>query len=138
MKRLDTKTLSSFLDTAGVAVVMFGAEDGKPTMQLAEEFALLWADVVTSDLAGVRFGYADSSVDAVTRRFMGVNELPALLVVRNGEATHRFESFCSRKAVLAALRHRAPNPPLWWRTMACENGPVEANSRIREAELEAA
>jgi hypothetical protein len=138
MKRLDTKTLSSFLETAGVAVVMFGAEDGKPTMHMAEEFALLWADVVTSDLAGVFFGYADGSVDPVTRRFMGVNELPALLIVRNGEATHRFEGFCSREAVLAALRHRAPNPPYWWRTMACETEIQSSRFESWEALLEAA
>lgn len=138
MKRLDTKTLSSFLETAGVAVVMFGAEDGQPTMHMAEEFALLWADVVTSDLAGVRFGYVDATVDAVTRRFLGVNELPAVLVVRNGEATHRFEGFCSRKAVLSALRYRAPTPPYWWRTMACENDGESVRSESREALLEAA
>jgi hypothetical protein len=137
MKRLDTTSLPSFIETAGVAVVFFGADDAS-SMTMAEEFAQLWADVVTSDLLGVRFGYVDSSVDRISRGQFGVSELPALLIVRNGEVTHRFEGFCSRKAVLATLRYQASAPALWWRAMACETGSGKVSANAREAQLEAA
>jgi hypothetical protein len=68
MKRLDTISLSSLLDSAGIAVVFFSGGDEKATMTQAEQFALLWADTVSSNSPGIRFGYADESVDWLSQR----------------------------------------------------------------------
>lgn len=127
MKRLDTKSLPAFLETAGVAVVFFGASDGPATMRQAEEFALLWADVVMHDLVGLRFGYVDGSANWLARGLLGVDQLPAMLIVRDGEVTHRFEGRCGRASVLAALRAPAPRRRAWrapapWQTGATIRG----------------
>jgi hypothetical protein len=113
MKRLDTKSLPAFLETADIAVVFFGSADGDATMQQAEEFALLWSDVVTSDLVGVCFGYIDGSANWLAHGLLGVDELPVMLVVRDGKVTHRFEGRCSRGSVMAALRSPTPKRTVW-------------------------
>jgi hypothetical protein len=107
MKRLDSKTLLPFLESAGIGVVFFGAYDGKPSLDMAEEFAQLWADVVTSDLVGVRFGYIDGSAEPAAHIFLEVADLPTILIIRNGVVTHRFEGQTKRRSVLKALKERS-------------------------------
>jgi hypothetical protein len=106
MKRLDTKTLLPFLESAGIGVVFFGAYDGKSTFHMAEEFAQLWADVVTSELVGIRFGYIDGSAEPAARISLKVAELPTILIIRNGVVTHRFEGRQKRHAILKVLKSR--------------------------------
>jgi hypothetical protein len=106
MKRLDSKTLLPFLESAGIGVVFFGAYDGKPSLDMAEEFAQLWADVVTSDLVGVRFGYIDGEAEPAAHIFLEVAELPTVLIIRNGVVTHRFEGKTKRQTILKALKSR--------------------------------
>jgi hypothetical protein len=106
MKRLNSKTLLPFLESAGIGVVFFGAYDGKPSLEMAEEFAQLWADVVTSDLVGVRFGYIDGEAEPAAHIFLEVGDLPSILIIRNGVVTHRFEGKIKRQTILKALKTR--------------------------------
>lgn len=136
MKRLDTKSLLALFETAGVAVVFAGSSDEATNMRQAEEFALLWADVVTNDMIGMQFGYIDGSANPIARDLLDVNGLPAIVVVRNGEVTHRFEGDCRRQDVLAALkspRRRAWRAPAPWQTGATIRGAAFEGVSTREA-----
>src|SRR5262245_31576503 len=104
MKRLTSKTLLPFLESAGIGVVFFGGDEGRPNLRMAEEFAELWADVVTSDLVGIRFGYIDGSAEPLARAFLEVADLPTILILRSGVVTHRFEGRTTHGAVFKALR----------------------------------
>jgi len=142
MKRLDSKTLLPFLESAGIGVVFFGAYDGKPSLDMAEEFAQLWADVVTSDLVGVRFGYIDGSAEVAAHIYLEVAELPTILIIRNGAVTHRFEGKTKRQTVLKALKERSwrrtfDDTASQWHVGERILAPVHS-SRVVEALLEAA
>jgi hypothetical protein len=112
MERLDTKTLPRFLETADVAVILFGTNEGQSAFSQAEQFALLWAKTLAGGMSGIRFGYIDGSPSAGGPT-LGIDHLPSTLVVRNGVVTHRFEGFCPYNVIATALASRVPDRCAW-------------------------
>jgi hypothetical protein len=103
MERLDEDTLADFLQSGEVAVVLFGAPTGRPTLAQAQEFALVWAD--QPDAA--RFGYLDALDNEAARRAFGIRILPTSVVFCKGVAAVKLEGFRSGRTIEAALRSLA-------------------------------
>jgi thioredoxin-like negative regulator of GroEL len=100
MERLDEETLAEFLQRGPVAVVLFGAPSGRPTLEQAEQFALLWADHPDSAC----FGYLDALENEAARKSFDIRILPTSLVFRDGVMAARFEGYRTRGAIEAALK----------------------------------
>ena len=84
MKRLDAPTLRRLLETDDFAAVMI-ADDADPAAMIqAEEFALLWIEMLEQDRDDIAFRYLDSE----SARCMGLVSVdantPAIAVVRDG------------------------------------------------------
>mgnify|MGYP003581272194 FL=1 len=92
MKRLNTKTLPTFLARSGAAVLLVGSNSGETAMDHAEDFALLWAQAVIAGLTSVQFGYIDGDANPEIRKRFGLKELPVTLLIRNGAIARRTES----------------------------------------------
>lgn len=103
MKRLDTKSLLSFLQASDIAVVFFGGADKTANMAQAEEFAFAWADCVTGGIAGVAFGYADHSVDGWSRGQFNSGGKPAVLIACGGRPVRCFMGPCSRTRIVRSI-----------------------------------
>ncbi|MFT3725428.1 MAG: hypothetical protein QM773_17805 [Hyphomonadaceae bacterium] len=125
MKRLDTKSLPHFLDTAGVAVVLLGFDDAA-TMKQAEEFALLWASCQEEGLVGIQFGYVDGETNRDAWDMLGASVAPCLAIVRQGVVTRRLEGHRDHQEIAAIMRQPASFP---WRRQRASLSPGRAQEQ---------
>jgi thioredoxin 1 len=102
MHRLTEDSLPNFIAQPGMALVLFGASSGRPTLAQAQECADLWADRA----AEIRFGHIDSLAHAAMAKTFAVRALPTMLVLRDGEVIAKLEGFHTRARLESALDAR--------------------------------
>jgi hypothetical protein len=103
MQRLNTATLSDFLNEPGVAAVMFGAPQGEATMDQAIQHAEAWLDCHDE----ANFGYIDAFENVAAARTYAVRVLPTTMIVRDGEIIAWIEGRHSSTRVAQAIRGAA-------------------------------
>jgi thioredoxin-like negative regulator of GroEL len=86
-----------------MALVLFGATLGRPTLDQANEFALLWSE----QRFDVRYGYIDAISNEDTRRALDVRRLPTTILFQDGVPVHRFRGLHHRFRLESVIQSRA-------------------------------